>query len=209
MRFRQGLLALATVVALGVVGAPQAQAATTYFDFEGSCRSTVGAGCAGFGLDEGDLVSGSIGIDMSSAVGGATVDVFSANGSFDFDFGNQSFDIGDFSDTIFEITISADGSVLECMSGLLGCPGSAFDFVEFDNGTAFLQPHFDFVEIFGQTPTMPNGQTLTGPPPQVEPGATAKGNWVRRSSNPIPEPSAALLFAVGAVVVQRARARRA
>ncbi len=217
MRFRQGLFALAATLAFVAAGTPEARAAQVFFEFVGKCQGVangqvpllVGGGCNAFGLDEGDLVSGSLGLDMDAVVGGNTVDVFDlAGSSFAFTFGNQSFDLSDFSDVIFEVTFSLDAQSLTCMSGLFGCPGSPADFVAFDNGPAALLAYYDRVDIQlkgGPGPKIPKAQAIDPPPP---PAATAKGSWQRRVSDPIPEPSAALLFAVGGLVIHMRRRRR-
>lgn len=214
MRIRIGLLALVSMLAFGLAGAPQAQAGPVYFDFEGGCQAGPSGGgtpgiptgdCGAFGLNEGDLVSGTFTFDMDDVVGLATVDVFGVGGSFEFTFGNQSFDLTDYNDIgDLTVTFNSDATQLSCISGFLGCP----DYASFNNGWAGLQVRFDSVEIKsnsidGKGPTMPMFSSIPAPPV-----AHAPGLWTRRPAQQVPEPSAVLMFVVGGLVVGAKRARR-
>ncbi len=210
---RRGSLVLSTALLLAFGSA--AQAAPVHYDFTGECFGTEGSGCAAYGLNEGDLVSGTLTIDSSLVnPGGSTEDIHLDPGTaFSFTFGNQEFDLDDLSDSFIDVSFNADGTVLTCLNGLLGCPNDPTDYAGFNNGLsetilpngAELRAFYNFVQIIANTDVPKNQFAQNG----VGPGnAGAKGQWVAQDpSNPIPEPSAALLFAVGSVVVYASRKR--
>ncbi len=207
------VLGSALVLALGFGGA--AQAAPVHFDFVGPCMGAgTGGGetlapssCNAYGLDEGDPVSGTLTIDSAYVAGDTSVRVDDKAGTaFSFTFGNQSWDLSDLDDPFIEVTFNADATQLVCFSGAAGCPSN--DFTGFRNGDDVpLMVFPDSVEVGGKV-AIPKasltGATANGVPLQRI--ASAPGQWVRRDpSNPIPEPSAALLFVMGGIVVQMAR----
>ena len=210
------VLATALLLALGST----AQAEPVYFDFSAPCIGFQGSGCAAYGLNEGDLVSGTLTLDMALVTpGGTASSVHNDPGTaFSFVFGNQAFDLDDLVDPFIDVSFNADATLLTCFSGFNGCPNDPSDYAGFNNGGAvpailpngaFLQAFTNFVLI---TPNLPNDEEVPEAnfaKTDVGPGkAAAKGLWVRRDpTNPIPEPSAALLFVVGGLVVHASRRR--
>lgn len=196
--------AAALVVALGLT-AP-AIAAPVDFDFVGECQSSQGGGCSDFGLMDGDEVSGTFTIDSAHVAGNAIVNGahLLAGTAFSFTFGDQSWSLSDLDDSTIDVQFSADATRLTCFAGLFGCPTN--DYTGFDNGPGFLQAFPESVIATLQSKVQ-EFASVTGPPLPSQ--AQANGQWVRDPSNPIPEPSAALMFGVGAVVVFASRRRAA
>ena len=192
-----------------------AQAAPVFFDFVGPCNGFNGgenfigeSTCSYYGLDQGDPVSGTLTIDSDYVVGGTSIRVDDLPGTaFSFTFGNQSWDLADLFDDFIEVTFNGDATLLTCLNGAAGCPEDPSDYAGFvnENEVALLAFH-NVVKVgsFGKamkTQKAISGAAVDGPPPKLPP-AFAPGQWVRRDpTNPIPEPSAALLFVIGGAVV--------
>ncbi len=176
---------LGVLAALGVVCASgPAAAIPVYYDFIGACTGS----CGDFGLGVGDPVMGTITIDSADVTGDTTVDITQlAGAAFDFTFGSITYDLSELSDPYVNVTFSPDAATLTRISGSTGTPPRALFRLTLPGGDDGRGRVYS-----GSVYTR---NTVT------DAVAFAQGSWTRRSAAPIPEPSAALVFGIGLMLV--------
>ncbi len=189
---------LLSTLALALV-ASQATASLVYFDFFANfCDDNIAGSCEAYGLEpDGAGVYGTFAINSAYVIGGTTVDILSLpDTEFEFTFGPLYFTKDDLYGTSLAVTFSPDAQQIWCIDD----PRST-------------QVCYDGYSNAVTTATNADGELLGIEDTFVIYGfdtdghrAESVGIFTRRTGVPIPEPGAALLFAVGLALVSRRRA---